>query len=98
MAWARLRTPVFANRWFMWLLIVVSLTQSAHSARGRCVTVGRVRESGVSIASRFVARTLGLPRPINTDVSVERDVRVPMDDGVALLADVYTPAGAGPHP
>jgi uncharacterized protein len=55
-------------------------------------------ELGVSIGSRFVGRALALPRPIDTDVSVERDVRVPMDDGVTLLADIYTPAGAGPHP
>ena len=55
-------------------------------------------QSGVTIASRFVARMLALPRPIDTNVGVERDVRVPMDDGVTLLADVYTPAGAGPHP
>ena len=55
-------------------------------------------ELGVSIGSRFVGRALALPRPIGTDVSVERDARVPMDDGVTLLADIYTPAGAGPHP
>ena len=30
-------------------------------------------------------------------VTVERDVRVEMDDGVALRADVYRPEGAGPH-
>ena len=30
-------------------------------------------------------------------VSVERDLRVVMDDGVALLTDVYRPEGAGPH-
>jgi putative CocE/NonD family hydrolase len=31
-------------------------------------------------------------------VSVERDVRVPMPDGVALLADVWRPPGPGPFP
>src|SRR2546430_3333509 len=63
-----------------------------------CVCDTVVSQSGVTIASRFVARALALPRPIDTDVGVERDVGVPMDDGVTLLADLYTPAGAGPHP
>jgi putative CocE/NonD family hydrolase len=31
-------------------------------------------------------------------VNVERDVAVPMRDGVVLRADVYRPAGAGPFP
>jgi putative CocE/NonD family hydrolase len=52
----------------------------------------------VSAASWFVARMLKLPRAHDTAVTLERDVRVPMDDGVDLLADIYTPAGAGPHP
>ncbi len=52
----------------------------------------------MTAASWFVARTLKLPRAHDTAVSFERDVRVPMDDGVALLTDIYTPAGAGPHP
>jgi putative CocE/NonD family hydrolase len=51
-----------------------------------------------ALFSRFVARTMKLPRPIDRAVTVERDVPAPMDDGVALLADIYTPAGAGPHP
>src|SRR3954468_23672303 len=56
------------------------------------------KDLGVSLASWFVARTLKLPPPHDTAVNVERDVRVSMDDGVVLLADIYTPAGTGPHP
>ena len=57
---------------------------------GRLVQV-LVTQLDVSIGSRFVGRALALPRPISTDLSVERDVRVPMDDGITLLADIYTP-------
>jgi len=41
---------------------------------------------------------MSLPAPLDRSVVMERDVAAPMDDGVDLLADVYTPAGAGPHP
>ncbi|HEY6747958.1 MAG TPA: CocE/NonD family hydrolase [Mycobacteriales bacterium] len=40
---------------------------------------------------------LGLPLRA-TPYEVERDLPVPMPDGVALLADRYRPAGAGPLP
>ena len=50
------------------------------------------------VMSRVLARVMSLPRAIDTRVTVERRVRVPMDGGAALLADVYTPAGPGPHP
>jgi putative CocE/NonD family hydrolase len=51
-----------------------------------------------ALFSRFIARTMRLPRAIDMNVAVERDVATPMPDGVVLLADIYTPAGAGPHP
>jgi uncharacterized protein len=41
---------------------------------------------------------MSLPAALDRRVMVERGVRVPMDDGVELAADVYTPAGTGPHP
>jgi uncharacterized protein len=52
----------------------------------------------VSTVSRVAARAMSLPRPLDTAISVERGLRVPMDDGVALIADLYTPGGNGPHP
>ena len=52
----------------------------------------------MSIASRIFAWVLKLP-PVEThDVVVERDIKVPMDDGVVLLADHYYPRGGGKPP
>jgi uncharacterized protein len=50
------------------------------------------------MVSRAAALLMSLPRPLDTAIAVERDVRVPMDDGVALMSDLYTPGGNGPHP
>ncbi len=44
-----------------------------------------------ALASRFFRRTFRLPPARTYDVRVERDVAIPTDDGVELLADVYTP-------
>ena len=41
---------------------------------------------------------IGLPAPSSPRLTVERDLRVPMADGAVLLADRYTPQGAGPMP
>jgi putative CocE/NonD family hydrolase len=41
---------------------------------------------------------MSLPVPVDRRVGVARGVRVRMDDGVVLAADVYTPAGVGSHP
>jgi uncharacterized protein len=45
----------------------------------------------------LVDRLLGLT-PRVSRIQVERDLKVPMPDGVALLADWYRPAGAEPMP
>jgi predicted acyl esterase len=37
-------------------------------------------------------RLLHLDPPLTRDLAVERDLRVPMPDGVVLLADRYAPA------
>jgi uncharacterized protein len=50
------------------------------------------------LMSRLMARVFRLPPPRSRAVTIERDVAVPMDDGVELLGDLYTPAGPGPHP
>jgi putative CocE/NonD family hydrolase len=54
--------------------------------------------SRFSLMSRIAERALHLPPAIDRRVTIERDVAVTMDDDVDLLADVYTPAGDGPHP
>jgi putative CocE/NonD family hydrolase len=36
--------------------------------------------------------------PETTDIVIERNVTVPMRDGVNLVADIFRPAGAGPWP
>jgi uncharacterized protein len=41
--------------------------------------------------SKVLSRAWSLPRPRN-QVTVERDIQVPMSDGTVLLADHYTPA------
>jgi uncharacterized protein len=45
-----------------------------------------------------LGRAMSLPPALDRRVTVGRGVQVPMDDGVALVADVYSPAGDGPHP
>ena len=46
---------------------------------------------GLTLLSEIFGRRLGLPRPETRDLLVERDLEVPMDDGVVLLADRYAP-------
>ena len=41
---------------------------------------------------------LGLPKATTSDFEIRRGIRVPMSDGVTLLADLYRPRGAGPMP
>jgi putative CocE/NonD family hydrolase len=52
----------------------------------------------MTIASRVLARLLELPPADTYDVVVQRDLEVPMADGVKLLADHYAPRGAGKLP
>ncbi|MHB8463547.1 MAG: CocE/NonD family hydrolase [Acidimicrobiales bacterium] len=52
----------------------------------------------LDVISRLIERVVSLPAAADRSVTVERGVRFPVDDGVELMADVYTPAGAGPHP
>ena len=48
----------------------------------------------VALLSRVLERILKLPPAHTRDVVVTRDLRVPMRDGVVLLADRYAPRGA----
>jgi uncharacterized protein len=43
------------------------------------------------VPNRIVERVLGLPPALTRDVRVTRGLRVPMPDGVELLADLYVP-------
>lgn len=52
----------------------------------------------MSLASEIMGRRLGLPVPETRDVVVHRDVEVPMDDGVILLANRYAPRDGRPRP
>jgi uncharacterized protein len=47
----------------------------------------------MSLMSHIIQRQLKLPEPLTRKVVVERDLRVPMRDGVELLADRWTPKG-----
>ncbi len=62
-----------------------------HPAEPRLRTLSR---AGAEIAARVVGRTLGLPPP-TTRYTVSR-VRVPMRDGVQLVADHYAPLTSQP--
>jgi uncharacterized protein len=55
------------------------------------VTIGGNAEKarGASLGSWVVARWAGLPPAHTYKVGVERDLRIPMPDGVELLADCY---------
>ncbi len=50
----------------------------------------------MSVSSRVVGRLLDLPPAETYDIVIERDVRVPMPDGVVLLADRYSTANGRP--
>ena len=48
----------------------------------------------MTAASRFFEMTMKLPAARTHAVQVERDLRVPMPDGVTLLADRYVAKSA----
>ena len=52
----------------------------------------------MSVASEALARRMRLPRAQTRDVISERDLRVPMDDGVLLLADRWVARQARSRP
>ncbi|MCS6881392.1 MAG: CocE/NonD family hydrolase [Oscillochloridaceae bacterium] len=57
-----------------------------------------VASAGACLARRtLAARVLGLP-PAQHAVAVERNIRVPMPDGVTLYADRYLPRASGRFP
>ena len=52
----------------------------------------------MSLASEALARRLGLPRAKTHDLRIDRDLEVPMDDGVVLLADRWVAADDADRP
>jgi putative CocE/NonD family hydrolase len=51
----------------------------------------------MSVFSRFLGKAMKLPAAESHAVKVERNLKIPMPDGVVLLADRYIPAtGSGP--
>ncbi|MFD1663066.1 CocE/NonD family hydrolase [Streptomyces caeni] len=51
-----------------------------------------------ALAASVAGRLMRLPPAVTRDVRVTRGIRVPMRDGVVLLADHYAPAGGGRPP
>ncbi|MBP2324894.1 putative CocE/NonD family hydrolase [Kibdelosporangium banguiense] len=49
----------------------------------------------MNLMSHIIQRQLKLPPPLTRDVVVQRDLRVPMPDGVELLADRWAPRAGG---
>ena len=49
----------------------------------------------MTLASRLIERSLKLDPPLTRDLVVHRNLRVPMDDGVDLLADRWVPKSGG---
>lgn len=49
----------------------------------------------MNLTSHLLQRALRLPPPATRDVTVQRDLRVPMRDGAVLLADRWAPRTAG---
>ncbi|GLX49050.1 hydrolase [Streptomyces hygroscopicus subsp. hygroscopicus] len=58
----------------------------------------RAERTGGALAARLASRLMRLPPAVTRDVRVTRGIRVPMRDGVDLLADHYAPAGGGRPP
>ena len=63
------------------------------SAPSETVTTSSSRSVLAKLAGRTLGGLLGVPPP-TADVVVHRDLRVPMRDGVDLIADHYEPQGA----
>lgn len=52
----------------------------------------------MNLFRRVLARAFRLPPAETHDLQIERNLRIPMPDGVVLLADHYTPRALGPRP
>jgi putative CocE/NonD family hydrolase len=52
----------------------------------------------MSLLTRFIGKSWKLPPVETRAIAVEKDLAVPMSDGVLLRADHYAPLGLGPRP
>ena len=52
----------------------------------------------MSFASRLVSRLMHLPPAQSRDISITRDIPIPMPDGAVLLADRYAPRSGSNRP
>ena len=52
----------------------------------------------MSLVSRLTGWILKLPPAETYDIVIERDIKVPMPDGVVLLTDHYFPRGGEKRP
>lgn len=50
----------------------------------------------MTVVSRLLGKAMKLPAAQSHAIMVERNLKIPMPDGVMLLADRYIPAGGGP--
>ena len=53
------------------------------------------RPGRTRLLSEIAGRLMRLPAPASRDITVVRDLPVPMDDDAILLANRYVPAGTG---
>jgi uncharacterized protein len=63
----------------------------------RCSGEGK-RDEKMTVTSRFLGQMLKLPPAQSHAIKIERDLKIPMKDGVVLLADRYVPAGTDQRP
>ena len=47
----------------------------------------------MSLTSQLLNLLLKFPKPTTPNPVIKRDVKIPMPDGIVLLADLYTPRG-----
>jgi hypothetical protein len=50
----------------------------------------------MTVVSRLLGKAMKLPAAQSYAIKVKRNLKIPMPDGVMLLADRYIPAGGGP--
>ncbi len=72
--------------------------QETAPARRAAIAAAPGKLAVVHLLSEIAGRLLRLPAPATREIIVERDLEVPMDDGVRLYATRYAPPDAGPSP
>ena len=52
----------------------------------------------MTLISRLITAIEKLPPAETHDIEIERNIQIPMHDGVLLMADHYNPSKLGPRP